>query len=398
MARAGRTDGGRLGRRGARVGLPRDSVSRDPGYRDARPEAGPVAPRHDPISRNRPRAYPAPPPPPIDTGWPDDAGRDRAEAHHDARLAVARLFDHLDRDTPRPYREDAYQDAPRIAHSGRVRFALSGGSISALIAGGLVSLFLIFVAGFMSAVVIFGEPDPDGQIAIRTAPQDGGVTETAIPDSAPAPSETRPTIAAPSRDGESVVSTAEAERGVLPPPSPEIVAVEAVRNQGNAVGPSPETAPTPPVDRTELAAAPPSDIPPSGQTIEPPPPGPADRGGLEPTGRVDTSIIFPPDKPPPPSRVVAAEPAAPGRLGPPGGNYSLQFGAFQARENAEALLRELSGAIEAGIVEETGATGATLYHVRAGAFETRAEALRVVRALRDDSGFVTFVHVNRVTG
>lgn len=404
MAKAGRISGRGMGRPGARVGLPRDAVPRD----------GRAAPTHGPSHDyalgsprdGETRRHPAPPPrPPLSGGWPDepitrgDGSRIEAdrEVGHEERLAVARLFDHLDRDTPRPYREDAYQDAPRITHSGRVRFALSGGSLSALIAGGVVSLLLIFVAGFMSAVLIFGEPDPDGQIAIRTAPSAPATASEPTPVQAPsdAVADTGPVPASrPAASNGTVVSTAEATRDVLPPPSPEIVAAEAARQ--NALGPSPETAPTPPVTETDLAATRGADP----QVFQPPPQStaPERAQGLGAEGMVDATIIFPPNKPTPPTRVAAADPATPARLGAPGGNYSLQFGAFQARANAEALVRELSASIDAGIVEEVGATGATLFHVRAGSFDTRAAALRTVRALRDDAGLVTFVHANRGTG
>lgn len=274
-----------------------------------------------------------------------------------------------------------------------MRFALSGGSLSALIAGGVVSLLLIFVAGFMSAVLIFGEPDPGGEIAIRTAPS------ASTP--APAPSFSAATDAAPVprsvASNDSVVSTAEATRDVLPPPSPEIAAAEAARQ--SALGPAPSPAPTPSVTETDLAATPSAE----DQIIQSPP-RQAAPPALGPAGLVDTAIIFPPNKPAPPTRVAVTNPSTPGDptssglLSAPGGNYSLQFGAFQDRANAEALVRELSAAIDAGIVEEVGATGATLFHVRAGSFETRADALRSVRALRNDMGLVTFVHANRRTG
>ena len=109
------------------------------------------------------------------------------------------------------------------------------------------------------------------------------------------------------------------------------------------------------------------------------------------------TIIYPGAKPSQPARsdVASAETSV---LGGPGGNYSLQFGAFRDKSNAAALVRELQSAAKAGIVAEQGATGAPLFYVRAGAFQTRAEALEAVKSLRGSAGIVTFVHANRGTG
>ncbi len=313
-----------------------------------------------------------------------------------ARLNIARLFEHME-PQPRSYRPDAYEDAPKITHTARRGVSLSPGSVAALILGSAFSIFVVFITGFLSAVLIFGEQDQGGGIAIQTGV--GSLAQTTVPTpvpaSVPAAGETLPadTVQTPpiiesERRLEGLVPSATAGRELLPPPSPEIAAAESARAAAEGTGQTSQQDPTPSVPA--LVFTPPlPNLPVASSDTDPSAMG----------SGIAQGIIFPNAKPEEPVRNARAAVAPePGSIGPPAGNYSLQFGAFRDRANAAVLVRELASAADAGIVAEEGVSGATLYYVRAGAFDTRAEALEAVRILREAAGIVTFVHANRDTG
>jgi cell division septation protein DedD len=297
------------------------------------------------------------------------------------RLSISKLFEHMD-PQPRSYREDAYEDAQKITHTAPRQLAVSPAAVSALVAGSIATLFVIFVAGFLSAVLIFGEPNAGGELAILPSqPQQASQPVPSIPqdgaaigdNAAQSVRETRATIPQETtRVSEGLVTSATANRDQQLAPSPEIAAAESARDtalQSPApVFTAPQTPSQPSVD--EL--------------------------GPKATIATDT-IIYPGAKPSQPARSDVASQAA-SVLGGPGGNYSLQFGAFRDKSNAAVLVRELTPTAKAGIVAEEGATGEPLFYVRAGAFQTRAEALEAVKSLRGSAGIVTFVHANRGTG
>ena len=374
----GRYGGRQIGRTGSRIGLPVDV--------DGRGRTSPVM-RHAGL---RPAADAPASGTVLQQTWTIDPanGPDhrRAEASvwrkpsHE-RLSISKLFEHMD-PQPRSYRDDAYEDAHKITHTAPPRLVISPGTVSALVAGSIATLFIIFVAGFLSAVLIFGEPNAGGELAILpsqpqqssqpvpSVPQDGA----AIGDTAAqSVQETRATIPQQTtRVSEGLVTSATANRDQQLAPSPEIAAAESARDTA-LQSPQP------------VFTAPQTPLQPSVSQ-----PGPMA------TIATDT-IIYPGAKPSQPARsdVASAETSV---LGGPGGNYSLQFGAFRDKSNAAALVRELQSAAKAGIVAEQGATGAPLFYVRAGAFQTRAEALEAVKSLRGSAGIVTFVHANRGTG
>ncbi len=386
---SGRSGGRHIGRTGPRIGLPVETA-RTEGRSDLRAGArGGWSP--DPALGSDPRRG-------GESAWkPSVPGRAEAGRHAE-RLSITQLFEHME-PRPRSYRDDAYEDAPKIAHpASRTRRAASFATLGALIGGATLSIFIIFVAGFLSAVLIFGEPDEGGELAIRTAPmpaeegtQESGATVSDMERGV------SPGSTAAENAGRSVVPSATAGREPLPAPSPEIAAAEAARQSAlgedtRAVAPAPAAAPTSPVTGSVIAAPQPrlSDSQ-TGPEATPP----VSRG----TGVVVTdAIIFPPSKPAEPPRQAVASAPADGRLAAPSGNYSLQFGAFRDRSNAEALVREIARVAQGGIAEETGVSGTVLYYVRAGAFRTRAEALEAVRSLRERTGIVTFVHANRASG
>ncbi len=386
---SGRSGGRHIGRTGPRIGLPVEP-SRTEGRSDLRAGArGGWSP--DPALGSDPRR---------DGGnaWkPSAPGRAEAGRHAE-RLSITQLFEHME-PRPRSYRDDAYEDAPKIAHpASRGRNAASFATMGALIGGATLSIFIIFVAGFLSAVLIFGEPDEGGELAIRTAPMPAQErTQAGAAGVSGSERDATPGGTAAENAGRSVVPSATAGREPLPAPSPEIAAAEAARQSAlgednRAAAPAPVAAPTQPVTGSVIAAPQSGSL--NNQT------GPeSTQSSSRGTGVVVTdAIIFPPSKPAEPPRQAVASAPPDGRLTEPSGNYSLQFGAFRDRGNAEALVREIARVAQGGIAEETGVSGTVLYYVRAGAFRTRAEALEAVRSLRDRTGIVTFVHANRGAG
>jgi DedD protein len=108
-------------------------------------------------------------------------------------------------------------------------------------------------------------------------------------------------------------------------------------------------------------------------------------------GRVDKS-----DRPatgeaaPKPERAVLPEASAPAS-GP--GAFTIQVGAYKAREPAEALRARLGAAGHDAYVAEIGASGTVRYRVRVGSFATREAAQlaadKIVASERKLSAFVT---------
>lgn len=373
----GRFGGRQIGRSGPRIGLPVDHDRRSGA-------AGPSARLHASGAARPPgppAGYPAGPQmrgAQGRDGWaPDPAlGEDvRGSGRSGERLSIATLFEHME-PRPKAYRPDAHRDAPRIAHNaGR---AARSATTAAMAVGGLLSVLIVFVAGFLSAILIFGEPDPNGDLAIPVGPaQPPAASDIAsVPAPSPAPA---PVPAAPAVQGEA--------RQPVPEPAP---AVPRSGSAGDAL------------------------VPPASASLEAEPAAPSEEIAAAEAARdkalrqplaapVRTEGFYPPAKPQAalgsaPGGDSGIAPPASSRLGPPGGSYSLQFGAFRDRQNADVLVRELAGIAQAGVQAQPGATGETLFYVRAGAFETRAEALKAVRSLRQDAGYVTFVHANVAPG
>lgn len=386
----GRYGGRQIGRTGPRIGLPVDA--------DGRGRASPVM-RHAGL---RPavdmravdmRAADMPAPAAgagSQKAWTIDPahGPDhrRAEAsvwrkpNHE-RLSISKLFEHMD-PQPRSYREDAYEDAQKITHTAPRQWVMSPATVSALVAGSLATLFVIFVAGFLSAVLIFGEPNAGGELAI-------------LPSPSQQPSQPVPSVAQEASGvGQDATTSVQGTRAPIPPQTTRVsegLVTSATANLNQQVAPAPEIVAAESARDTALQS--PSPVFTAPQASSTPS---VDALGPMATIATDT-IIYPGAKPSQPARSDVAS-AATSVLGGPGGNYSLQFGAFRDKSNAAVLVRELAPAAKAGIVAEEGATGEPLFYVRAGAFQTRAEALEAVKSLRGSAGIVTFVHANRGTG
>lgn len=97
------------------------------------------------------------------------------------------------------------------------------------------------------------------------------------------------------------------------------------------------------------------------------------------------------DAAPKPDRVTPPEAPGPAASSPTA--FTIQVGAYKAREPAEALRARLAAAGHEAYVAEIDATGTVRYRVRVGSFATREAAQRaadkVVASERSLSAFVT---------
>jgi cell division protein FtsN len=102
-----------------------------------------------------------------------------------------------------------------------------------------------------------------------------------------------------------------------------------------------------------------------------------------------------PEAVPRPERAALPEAAAPAATTPPAtpGAFTIQVGAYKAREPAEALRARLAAAGHDAYVAEIDASGSVRYRVRVGSFVTREAAQlaadKIVAAERKLSAFVT---------
>ena len=92
-----------------------------------------------------------------------------------------------------------------------------------------------------------------------------------------------------------------------------------------------------------------------------------------------------------PSRLAAMPAASPPASTP--GSFTIQVGAYKAREPAEALRARLAAAGHAAYVAEIDSSGSVRYRVRIGSFATREAAQqaadKIVAGERKLSAFVT---------
>jgi DedD protein len=74
-----------------------------------------------------------------------------------------------------------------------------------------------------------------------------------------------------------------------------------------------------------------------------------------------------------------------------GGRYTVQVGAFNAREQAEAVRARLAASGHAAYVLEGGATATPRYRVRIGAFTTAEDARQAAARLATEARVATYV-------
>lgn len=85
-----------------------------------------------------------------------------------------------------------------------------------------------------------------------------------------------------------------------------------------------------------------------------------------------------------------ADPKAPSATGAPGNGYAVQVAAVNARGEADAIVKRLSGKGYAAYVE-TPKGSASVFRVRVGTFKTRREAQTVADKLKKEEKFKPWV-------
>ena len=171
--------------------------------------------------------------------------------------------------------------------------------------------------------------------------------------------------------------------------------------------PRPQPAPSVAAAKDDAAAARPGDkTRPGDRTARPAEPGPALTFYQDLTAPLTSPP--PPAKPGKPGRAEKSDrpgiaeaapkpdPAAMPAASPPAstpGSFTIQVGAYKAREPAEALRARLAAAGHAAYVAEIDSSGSVRYRVRIGSFATREAAQqaadKIVAGERKLSAFVT---------
>lgn len=182
---------------------------------------------------------------------------------------------------------------------------------------------------------------------------------------------------------EGVDRTAEVVPGDMPPPT-EIAREDQSYHDSLRGEPTPSAQPQPPALPAEEAAPVVDEPVPQVETPAPAPvtPAPTPRAAATPPP------VTPPAPPPvtPPAAPVTAKPAP----APAAGGWSVQVGAYRARENAERQARDLAAKGYAASAVAPPTPGG-LFRVRIGPFAQRAEADRVVTRLRSQEGLSSSV-------
>ena len=267
------------------------------------------------------------------------------------------------------YDRTAYEEAPRIRHGGdAVRVALSPRAAYGVIGGAATAALLLFVAGFLAAFWLVA---PDGGVARGPEPSQPVVQQAVEPAKPAAPG---PALIGRATAGDAPETPA--------PPAPEIeAAAHATQSQPRA---QPQSQPQLMTAPQQLAALPQAAAPARpNEDDEPrarlkpadaPPPAPAAQS---------STFTAPSDNPAPAASAAAS------------GAYALQFGAFRERANAEELLSRIPTSLGARLIEGRDSAGGPLFYVRAGGFESVAEARRRSAELEAAEGLKSFVRRGR---
>ncbi len=236
-----------------------------------------------------------------------------------------------------------------------------------LIGGFATSALLLFIAGFVSAFLLFDDVTP-----ADVASSEGQVQEAPLVAADTVP----PTAGAvdfPAQSDFVGTAQADADSENPPEPAPEVAAARALADSGEPVD-----APGNPVVPVEQAAQ-------TSQTTQ------AD----EPVETQQPSSTQAPNEP---VQLVRANPepvnetAAISSAVPPTRGFVLQFGAFGDRKNAANLVSLLKGKVgPVWVVEGKASSGADLFFVRGGAFESRTSAAAAARKLWQTDRIDSFV-------
>ena len=231
-----------------------------------------------------------------------------------------------------------------------------------LIGGFVSSALLLFIAGFVSAFLLFDDVAPSD---VAVADPDV-ITAPPVVETAQAPE--APVDFPPQRDFVSTAN-AEADSDVPPEPAPEVAAARALADSGEPVD-----APGSPVVTLEQA------VKQQQPAIEPQ----ATTGGQAAQDEPVQLVRATPEPVAQPSTSTASTPPARG--------YVLQFGAFGDRGNAQGLVNLLKQKVgRVWIVEGRASSGADLFFVRGGSYESRDEAAAAARKLWQSDRIDSFV-------
>lgn len=190
-------------------------------------------------------------------------------------------------------------------------------------------------------------------------------TELAQEEQLTLPPETTPPVPPPA-----AVNTSEDPRAAAPPPEAE--------DDADGKAPKVAEADEPPRAVVRNQDTPPAPAPPSEKTpVADVKPAPAK---AEPAKAVAAKVE--PSKPEP-----AKGPAA---TGAPGNGYAVQVAAVNARSEADAIVKRLSGKGYAAYVESPKGS-ASVFRVRVGTFKTRRDAQTVADKLKKEEKFKPWV-------
>ncbi|MEQ9490625.1 MAG: SPOR domain-containing protein [Alphaproteobacteria bacterium] len=232
-----------------------------------------------------------------------------------------------------------------------------------LVGGFATSALLLFIAGFVSAFLLF-----DDAVTGDVAALDAQKPEAPAIAAAPAEPSDEPVDFPAQRD---FVGTAQADADsdTPPEPTPEVAAARALADSGEPVD-APGN-PVVPMDQAEQAA----------QTASIPPPDPV--AAEEPNQPVQLVRTSPEPAGGSESTSATAQPTR---------GFVLQFGAFGDRKNADNLVSLLNGKVgPVWVIEGKASSGADLFFVRGGAFETRDGAAAAARKLWQSDRIDSFV-------
>ena len=245
----------------------------------------------------------------------------------------------------------------------------------AMVLGGIaaVAALLVFFAGFITAVGLFG-----GSTVASSATASGSLPQAAMPRA--------PSVAVlPARPADVPPSAALA--GVAPsaPAAPAAGARPTVPALPSAPLPVAEVEPVPaspvPAARPAPGAAPPGQQ--RAAAPVPPPPGPS----VSPAP--PTRLIPPTGGAAPPA---ASPPAGAPRAAGAAGGFAVQVGAFLTGSHAERLSEDLKKrGHDARVVVETDTSGRPWHIVRVGRFTDRYTALGAADRLKSAEGVPTMV-------
>jgi DedD protein len=232
-------------------------------------------------------------------------------------------------------------------------------------------LVFLFMAVTVVSVVIFLCGVLVGRGVRATSPADAiaGLSATELPP-APDPGAAAPQSGTPATAGE-------------PLSYPDRLASNAPVNEklreGNAPPAAQPAQPTPPAASAPAPAAP----APTTTAQATPPPAPANAKPTTPAPAPAKPVPAPEPPKPAPATAVATEPA--------GAGFAIQVAALKERNEAETIVKRLSGKGYSAYVLAPSSGTPTMYRVRVGKFKERREADAVAARLQKEEQFKPWI-------